>query len=381
MVIGFKDAAKLFSITIIACCAAFVCTLFLSYNIDLAAIKNEIISDAGKIMYEAQVLMGRVVAGVSDGCLIVTSVVMLLYYVKNYVDSHGRELGILKALGYSNMQISKHFWIFSLSVFVGCAVGFIAGFLYLPSFYKNQSPETQNLIPELQVKFHPLLAFLLVGAPTITFAVISVLFAYFKLKTPTLNLLRERRESKAITLKDDGKDVAFLKALRGATLKRKKSLVFFVAFSAFCFSAMVQMSFSMNDLASETFAVMVLSIGLILAFVTLFLSLSSVVKGNAKTIAMMKVFGYDDRSCGRNLLGAYRPIAAIGLLIGTFYQYGLLKLMVTLVFANVENVPEYNFDFKALAVTLVLFVVAYELTMYFYSLKIRKLSVKAVMTE
>lgn len=40
MVIRLKDTAKLFGITIIACCAVFVCTLFLSYNIDLAAIKD-----------------------------------------------------------------------------------------------------------------------------------------------------------------------------------------------------------------------------------------------------------------------------------------------------------------------------------------------------
>ena len=111
-----------------------------------------------------------------------------------------------------------------------------------------------------------------------------------------------------------------MKDLRGVTLRSKKSLVFFVAFSAFCFSAMVQMSFSMDELASETFAVMVLSIGLILAFVTLFLSLSSVVKGNTKTIAMMRVFGYDDTTCSRYILGAYRPISYLGFAIGTVYQ-------------------------------------------------------------
>lgn len=47
MVIRLKDTAKLFGITIIACCAVFVCTLFLSYNIDLAAIKDEITTEAG----------------------------------------------------------------------------------------------------------------------------------------------------------------------------------------------------------------------------------------------------------------------------------------------------------------------------------------------
>lgn len=381
MVIGLKDTVRLFGITIIACCAVFVCTLFLSYNIDLAAIKDEITTEAGMTMYNAQVLMGRVTSGVSGGCLIATSVVMLLFYVKNYIGTHGKELGILKALGYSDIGIAKQFWIFGLSVFVGCAVGFVIGYLYLPTFYQKQAPASQTLIPELKVQFHPLLTFALVCAPTIAFTVISVLFACLKLKSPVLDLLREKQRVKVRIGMDGKENTPFLKDLRSVTLKSRKALVFFVAFSAFCFSAMVQMSFSMNELASETFALMVLSIGLILAFVTLFLSLSSVVRGNIKTIAMMRVFGYDDATCSRYILGAYRPISYIGFAIGTVYQYGLLKLMVSVVFADVGNVPEYSFDFKALVVTLVLFVFVYELVMYLYSRSIKRLSVKSIMLE
>ena len=225
------------------------------------------------------------------------------------------------------------------------------------------------------------MAFGLIGAPTIVFAAISVLFAYLKLKTPALDLLREKQNYKVRIGKDGKEDAPFLKNLSGVTLKSRKALVFFVAFSAFCFSAMVQMALSMKDLASETFALMILSIGLILAFVTLFLSLSSVVKGNAKTIAMMRVFGYDDNICGRYILGAYRPISYIGFALGTAYQYGLLKIMVSVIFAEIGSVPEYNFNFKTFIVTLVLFVIVYEFVMYMYSRSIGRLSIKSVMSE
>lgn len=377
MVIGFKDAAKLFGIAIIACCAVFVCTLFLSYNLDLAAIKNELVTEAEKAMYTAQVMMGRVVAGVSGGCLIATSVVMLLFYVKNYISAHGKELGILKALGYSNLEIAKHFWIFGLSVFVGCAAGFAAGSLYLPAFYRKQAPNLPSLLPG----FHPLLAVALIAAPTIVFAALSVWFAWWKLKSPVLDLLREKQTVRVRIGKDGREEVPFLKDLRSVTLRSRKALVFFVAFSAFCFSAMVQMSFSMNELASETFAVMVLSIGLILAFVTLFLSLSSVVRGNARTIAMMRVFGYDDATCSRCILGAYRPVSYIGFALGTGYQYALLRLTVSVVFADIENMPDYAFDLKAFFVTLILFGITYELVMVFYSRSIKKLSLKSILLE
>lgn len=379
MVIGLKDTVKLFGISMIACCAVFVCTLFLNYNIDLVAIENEITTAAGMAMYHAQVSMGKVTAAVTGGCLAATSVIMLLFYVKNYIDTHGKELGILKALGYTNAKIAKHFWVFGLSVLVGCIFGFAMAFLYLPTFYKVQNAE--GLFPDFDVQFHPLMTILLVGVPASAFTVISVLYAYLKLKYPVLDLLREKREYKTKLGKDDAKDAPFLKGLSSSTLKSKKTLVFFVAFSAFCFSAMVQMSMSMNQLASETFAWMILMIGLILAFITLFLSLSSVVNGNAKTIAMMRVFGYEDSTCSGFILGAYRPISYIGFAIGTFYQYGLLKLTVTLVFADIENMPEYHFDFKALVITLIAFVITYELVMYLYSLRIKKLSIKSVMLE
>ena len=381
MVIRSKDIVKLFGISIIACCAVFVCTLFLSYNIDLSAMKDEITTEAGRAMYNAQVLMGRVIAAVSGGCLVATSVVMLLFYVKNYIGTHGKELGILKALGYSDMKIAKHFWIFGLSVLIGCVFGFAAAYLYLPEFYRKQAPDAQTLLPALKVQFHPLLAFALVAVPTVAFVVISVLFAYLKLKSPVLDLLRERQNVKVGIGRDRKEDVHFLKDLRSVTLGSRRALVFFVAFSAFCFSAMVQMSFSMNELAGETFAVMVLSIGLILAFVTLLLSLSSVVRGNTKTIAMMRVFGYDDTICSRYILGAYRPVSYIGFVVGTVYQYGLLRLMVSVVFADIGNVPEYNFDFKAFIITLILFGVTYELVMYLYSQSIKRLSVKSIMLE
>ncbi|MBQ8382106.1 MAG: ABC transporter permease [Clostridia bacterium] len=379
MIIGLKDTVKLFGISIIACCAVFVCTLFLNYNIDLVAIENEITTEAGVAMYNAQVSMGKVTAVVTGGCLVATSIIMLLFYVKNFIDTHGKELGILKAIGYSNIKIAKHFWVFGFSVLVGCALGVVIAFLYLPNFYEVQNAE--GLFPDFDVQFHPLLAFLIVGAPTIVFTAISVLFAYFKLKNPVLNLLREKREYKTKIGKNDKKDLPFLKGLSSTTLKSKKTLVFFVAFSAFCFSAMVQMSLSMNEIASETFAWMILLIGLILAFITLFLSLTSVVKGNTKTIAMMRVFGYEDNICSRAILGAYRPISYIGFAIGTVYQYVLLKLVMTFVFVDIDNMPEYNFDFKALVITLIAFVITYELIMYLYSLNIKKLSVKSIMLE
>ncbi len=377
MIIGIKDIAKLFAITIVACCAVFVCSLFLNYNIDIVGIKDEITTSQGMIMYDAQVASGKVVVGVSGGCLVITTIIMLIFYVKIYIDSHGKELGILKALGYSNFNIARHFWVFGISVFIGSVLGYIGAYVYMPTFYEVQNNE--GLFPQMLPQFHFSLVFSLLVFPAVFFMLVAVLYAFFKMKSPVIALLKEMQNVRIKIGKKELKDFPFLTDLRKNTLRSRKILVFFVGFSAFCFSAMTQMAMSMDDLSSESFSWMIISIGLILAFMTLLMSLTSVVKANIKTIAMMKVFGYSEKECSSSILGGYRPVSYIGFVIGTAYQYLLLRIMVDVVFADFENMPEYSFDYKALAVSLVVFIVSYELITYCYSRKIGKQSVKSIM--
>ena len=105
MLIGIKNASRLIGISIISFCAVLVCTMFLNFYLDLRSIESEITSESSMIFYNAQVSTAKVVCLVSGGCLLITSVVMLIFYSKHYIDSHKKELGILKALGYSNLKI------------------------------------------------------------------------------------------------------------------------------------------------------------------------------------------------------------------------------------------------------------------------------------
>ncbi len=145
---------------------------------------------------------------------------------------------------------------------------------------------------------------------------------------------------------------------------------------------MMQMSFSMDELASEMFAVMIFMIGITLSFTTLFLGISTVINANGKTIAMLKVEGYNTRQCESAIFGGYRPIAYIGFAIGTLYQYMLLKIMVEAVFADfaeMGDLPEYGFDVKAFIICLITFTVIYELMMRYCGGKIKKCPIKQIM--
>lgn len=382
MVISLKDSLKLLGIFIMSCCAVTVCALFLNYNMDLVGLEPQISDGMVRVFYDAQVMTGKVVSAVSGGCLLITTVILLFFYIRNYINTHKKELGILKALGYSNFKIAGSFWVFGLSVLIGTAAGYGIALTLMPGFYRVQNKD--KILPEFSMHFHPLPALCLTVIPAALFALLSVLYSYRKLEMPVLELLREKTTVK-VRKKKEGykakKNCRFLRELQRSTLGASPALVFFIGFAAFCYSSMMQMSFSMDDLASVFMAAMMIIIGIVLACTSLFLAITSVVNGNKKTIAMLRVFGYSEKACSSSILGGYRPVAYIGFVIGTIYQYMLLKIMVTVVFADVDIVPEYHFDFKAFGIVLVSFAVLYELVMWRYTEKLKKVSLKEVMLE
>ncbi len=382
MVVGIKDAAKLTGVSIIAFCAVLVCTMFLNFNMDIAGIKEEITMPQTLAFYEAQVSAAKVVSIVSGGCLLATSVVMLLFYIRHYIDTHRKELGILKALGYSNLQIARNFGVFGVSILIGTALGFGGAFLLMPLFYEIQNED--KILPEILIHFHPVLLAGLVIVPTAAFAALAVAYAGFQLRKPALALLRDsfQHSGKAKRRgKERDSDREFTEDLKKNTLKSKKTLVFFIVFASFCFSSMTQMSFGMKELSGVMMGAMMLLIGLVLACTTLFLAITTVIRGNTKTIAMMRVFGYSQEECCKAVLGGYRPLAYVGFAIGTGYQYGLLRMMVDIVFRDIPGVPAYEFDVPVMLISLAAFLVIYELIMRIYSEKIRKISVKEIMLE
>ena len=51
MLIGIKNASKLIGISVIACCAVLVCTMFLNFYFDIRLIESEITSELSMFFY------------------------------------------------------------------------------------------------------------------------------------------------------------------------------------------------------------------------------------------------------------------------------------------------------------------------------------------
>lgn len=378
MIVSLKDIYKMIGMLIVSFCAVMVCGMFLNYYFDLISIENLVTADMSKIFYDAQCSTSKVVSGVSGGCLLLTTVVLLCFYIGHYIDTHQKQLGIMKALGYSRFSVAKHFWVFGLPVFTGTALGYLGAHLLMPKLYEIQNKD--GYLPEVPITFHPGLCLALVLVPAVFFSLLAVVYSFWKLKVPVLWLMREQSVRKVVTARKDT-DMPFLQELEKSNVRQKKSLIFFITFAVFCFAAMTQMSCSIDELASRMMGIMIMAIGIVLAVVTLFIATTSVIKANRKTITMMKVFGYSAKECGKAVLSGYRPWAYFGFALGTIYQYVLLKIMVTVVFKDLEDMPDYQFDVPVMLITLAVFFVLYETIMFVYTKKMEKLSVKEIMLD
>ena len=378
MVVGLRDGLKRIGISVVCLCAVFVCTFMLNYYLDVLPLGDTVTESGAQALYRAQLATARMTAAVSGGFLALIAVVMVVFYIQLYVDEHARQLGVLKAMGYSNGRIALGFWVFGASVLAGCALGFGGGWAIIPYIYREMTIEGMAKIP---ISFHPGLSLSLVVAPTAFFTMFSCAYAAIVLRSPVSDLLRGKSERDTRKIGVQLASRSFLREMRVTVLKSRKLLVFFVSFACFCFGAMVQMGISMKELSSVTMGALILGIGVVLSVVILYMSVTSMVRANLKNIALMKAFGYSLRECVSAVLGGYVPFAFLGFAAGTLYQFGLLFGMVNFIFADVGEVPEYRFNVSAFFVTLAVFIVCYGAAMIYYVRKIANVSVKEVMQE
>lgn len=378
---SIKDLYRLVVVSVISFCAVFVTNLFLNFYLDISLLDQTNWLPEIQAAYDAQVAISWLIASVSGAVLSLTSMLLLFFYIRQFIDQHKPELGILKAMGYKNWEIARKFWIFSLPVGLGTGVGYLSSFAMMPHFYqlRNQS----GVLPEITIMQHWSLFLFLVVLPTLAFTALAVLCASYYLRLPALDLLKRvsssQKSPKRKATKKIRKDRPFLKDFSASLLWSRKLLIFFVIFGSMCFSAMIQLSFGMKELTDETIQSMMMSIGTVLSVAILYLSLGVLLQENQETLAIMKVFGYSRNECHKSLFAPYRFLAFLGFVLGTGYQYGIMQLLLRLMEKSIAQKVDYDFDFGVCLITLLIFILVYESFIYLSSRKIDQLTIKQVM--
>ena len=378
---SIKDLYRLVVVSVISFCAVFVTNLFLNFYLDISLLDQTNWLPEIQAAYDAQVAISWLIASISGAVLSLTSMLLLFFYIRQFIDQHKPELGILKAMGYKNWEIARKFWIFSLPVGLGTGVGYLSSFAMMPHFYqlRNQS----GVLPEITIMQHWSLFLFLVVLPTLAFTALAVLCASYYLRLPALDLLKRvsssQKSPKRKATKKIRKDRPFLKDFSASLLWSRKLLIFFVIFGSMCFSAMIQLSFGMKELTDETIQSMMMSIGTVLSVAILYLSLGVLLQENQETLAIMKVFGYSRNECHKSLFAPYRFLAFLGFVLGTGYQYGIMQLLLKLMEKSIAQKADYDFDFGVCLMTLLVCVLVYESLNYISSRRIDQLTVKQVM--
>lgn len=377
MVISIKDGVKLFGISVVCFCAVFVCTFFLNYYIDAQAIDG-VVSGELRVLYDANMTSAKFTCAITGGVLCLIAVVMTVFYIKLFIDGNAKRFGILKAMGYSDNKIALSFWVFGLSTFIGAAAGYGAGHAIMPIIYREM---TIDGMPAIAIGYHAELLAALVIAPTIVFSAFACLYAKLSLRRNVVSMIKGGKAVAKSKRRQSDKQRPFLVEMCLSTLAGKKSVVFFVSFSCFCYSAMLQMGLTMSDLSSVIMGVMILVIGAILGVTALFMAITTAVNANKSSIAVMKAFGYSDKERAISLLAGYVPFALLGFALGTVYQHVLMTVMVNVVFADVKTVATYSFGVGYFFITLVTFIALYACAMAVYAVRINKVPIKEIMSN
>ena len=380
MLVQLKDLRKAIAVVIVSFCAIFITTLFSNLYLDLKGLDITGFNIMQKKFYDAQLIVSKFVIIITGTVLSISAAVMLIFYIKQFIDDSKHKIGILKAQGYSNNFIASKFFIFGFLVFLGSLLGYGCSHLFMPKFYESRN--TDNILSELTINFHPKLLLIMVILPSLLFLVISIVYVLFNLNVPTINLLKQiNSTNKKIRKRRFRQYKNFFKELRATVLFSNKTLLFFVIFAALSFSSMIQMAFGMRDFVDGTIRIMMMVIGVILSLSILLISLEVIASSNIKNISILNIMGFSKSECSKIVLSGYRVVAYIGFAVGTVYQYFLIRVLLKVLSKKLDSETTYNFDLISVIGSFIVFVLIYEIFILYYSNKIKGLNVKKIMME
>lgn len=369
-----KDTITAYGVILICFCIVFLEMLFLSYNVDLNKLDTSLFDKAALELYDAQLQMCMMMHIISFCVLGIFGIILLFFSVERYIENNKQNMGVLKALGYSNFEISKGLVKFAIPTFVGCLLGFLGALIFANQFYASMNDSSVYL--DFKFSFNVWIAIGLVLIPPILMGIFSVLVGLLKLREEPLQMINgisNNKKAKAASEKNN-----YLHQLRNTIIINHKLLVIFEAFAVLCFSATIQMAFTMLNQTDTSiiFFLMMFIIGIILGVAILYLSFKFIYKSNFKYLSILKAYGYSDKECRYAIYSGYHYVSIVGFIIGTIYQVVLMMIMFNAFYSSFHI--EYHFDFLAFLYSILIFLAFYFAFLIGYVLKIKKIKLDQI---
>lgn len=377
-IIQLKQLKQLSVVAVICACASFVATLFLNFWLDLRLLDFDQLSLLGQAYYRVQEKISQVVAGVSGLVLVATALAMVLFYIHQFIEDHQTDLGILKAMGYARGQLARQFWIFGLYGLLGTLLGGLVAYAFLPHFYTTRN--SAGLLTGLSLHLHWGLVLTMVLLTSLLLTAMAVGYAYHVLARPSLVLLKGSQTLRPPRKKGpQGGRENFLSDLRASLFWRHKFLIFLVAFAAFCFAAMLQLALSLQDMMDVALQAMMIGIGLILSLSIFYLALLTLLSRHKDSVAILKAMGYSQRDCLSVTLCPYYGVVMLGFLLGSAYQFGIMRLIIWLVVGQGSQMVDSSFKWVNFVLAGFLLVLVYTGFNVYFSRRLAQVPIKTIL--
>lgn len=372
-----KDFSRLTSLVIVSFTVAFVCSLFLNYLLDLTEFKKTFFDEMILMELNSRETMARFTFMLTFIMLGVTTIFLIISAVNTFIDEHQPVMGMLKAMGYSNLKIAMDFYKFGLAIFMGLLLGYLSSMTIAPVFYDAFAGESHTNPP---LTFQMMTVVYMVLIPTLVMIVISVLHAYRRLRKRPLEMIYHvsviKASDKLATYQEKNKDNDYLKSISRVTIRRHRGKTLLVIFAGFCFAAMMQMPITLWNSGFSLIGAMIMVVSAVtLGCGILYITLNIVVNANRKAIAIMKMCGYSDHECNKVFLKPYKCYGYMGFIIGSIYQFLLVKMIMQ--FYEKSN-PDFSFEvvfrFDGLLLIFILFFCYYHLLLVLCKRRMKKVS-------
>ena len=178
---------------------------------------------------------------------------LLIMTILNSINAEAPRLGVMKALGFTDFEISRKYFLFFFMIFLPCAIGYGLGFWLLPYF--SSIMLSDMALPVSRVNINYIIAAILVFAPAAVFSVLAYLVSVLKMRKPALELIRSggkkrenrivRRVNKRITTGN------YLNGIRKTVLYSRLFVLFFVVFGGFALGVQIQFAFTMYNMSDS----------------------------------------------------------------------------------------------------------------------------------
>lgn len=202
---------------------------------------------------ESKSSMNKIVLYFSMVLLFSIVALLLIVMIINSIDDEVQRIGVLKALGFNNFEITRKYLKIFWYILLPSTAGYLLGYALLPTF--GQIMMSDLAIPISRKDISILVCILLLAVPSLVFTALSYFVARAKVQKNAIELMRSKGKQKENwVIRRINKRIQtqpYLKGVRRTVLYANMLVLFFVVFGGFAIGVQVQFAFTMYNMTSR----------------------------------------------------------------------------------------------------------------------------------